>query len=91
MSSRQNLSSSSEESQNQLINVLFTAEYAYQALASWAGRDTVSLYGFQRNFLELRDKKREQALLVIKFLSTRGGIVSFRQIPAPLVAGPSGS
>lgn len=80
---RMNFSKNCEDAVNIQIGTFFTCAYTYASMSTWAARDTVALHGLSCHLSAKSRERFADAETLIKYANNRGGIVLFRQIPAP--------
>lgn len=80
---RLNFGKQVEEALNIQLGTFFTCSYTYSSMATWCTRDTVALHGLSSEFCSKSRERYADAETLIRFINNRGGIVNFKQIPAP--------
>lgn len=79
---RMNFNEEVEAALNDQVMAELTAYYKYQAMASWLARDDISLPGLASYYYQTAVGEQGHAKKVTDYISTRGGRVVYREIPA---------
>ncbi|CAH1267447.1 FTH1 [Branchiostoma lanceolatum] len=80
---RQNFHDESEAGINKQINMELYASYVYMSMASYFGRDDVSLDGFARFFRRMSEEERQQANVLVDYQNKRGGRAVYQDLQKP--------
>ena len=75
-----------EKGINQQINNELYGFYVYQSMASWCGRDDVALHGLRNFCLKSAAEELDDARGLIDYMSRKGGLVNYLDIPSPYKA-----
>ena len=82
---RQNFPVEIEKSLNKQINLERQAWYTYQSMGIYFLRHDVALRGFSKFFMDKAAESREHAMRIMKHVIKSGGLVTFQDIPKPVV------
>ncbi|XP_035700013.1 soma ferritin-like isoform X2 [Branchiostoma floridae] len=80
---RQNFHDDCEAGINKQINLQLYASLVYMSMASYFGRDDVSLHNFQKFFNHASDEEREHARKLQSYQAKRGGRVILQTVQKP--------
>ena len=82
---RQNFHEDCEQALNKQINMEMFASYTYLTLYSYFIQHDKALHGFAKMFLKNSQEEREHSLLLIEYVTKRGGKVVMENIKKPEV------
>lgn len=81
---RQNFSVACEAAINAQINMELSASYVYQSMATFFAHDSIALPGLAARYRKEAEEERSHALKFVDYMTSRGGVVHFVDIKAPV-------